>query len=470
MSAAPRLRGMLVAVVLALAAMFAAASGALGAGIQFDRSISPPQAVVPGSGTQVFTFNITFTSTANRYEFTVFDPNGTQVSATEVVSTPGAQSPIAGTRTWTPPAGTPAGRYQAEVRFFSSTGFEAQARVTFDVAAQLGSLRLVKFEDLNGNGSRDGGEPGVPNWTFNLTNPQGNPSDARTGTDGTVTIDNVPAGTWRADEVIQNGWVPVTPPGGTVVVPAGGTGTFTAGNARPAPLSGTVWLDTNSNGRIDAGENGRAGVTLTLTGTTGLGTRVSETTVSTGDGSYVFPELMPGTYSVRMTTPGGFTATTAIVRNGRMITSNVGNPNNNFGLIAGSGVVTQTPDVTIDKRGPATALRGQVFTYTIVVRNNSTFAARNVEVTDLVPANLTLVAIPAGATIRNGVVTWSLGTLQPGASRTLRMRVRVNPTTNATRLVNTATVTATGLPPKRDTVTTRLRNPPPTRRIGGVTG
>lgn len=470
MSAAPRLRGMLVAVVLALAAMLAAASGALGAGIQLDRSISPPQAVVRGSGTQVFTFNITFTSTANRYDFTVYDPNGTPVSATEVVSTPGAQSPITGNRTWNPPAGTPAGRYQAEVRFFSSTGFEAQARVTFDVADQLGSLRLVKFEDLNGNGSRDGGEPGVPNWTFNLLNPQGNPSDARTGTDGTVTIDNVPSGTWRADEVIQNGWVPVTPPGGTVVVPAGGTGTFTAGNVRPAPLSGTVWLDTNSNGRIDAGENGRAGVTLTLTGTTGLGTRVNETTVSTGDGSYVFPELMPGTYSVRMTTPGGFTATTAVVRNGRIITSNVGNPNNNFGIIAGSGVVTQTPDVTIDKRGPATALRGQVFTYTIVVRNNSTFAARNVQVTDLVPANLTLVAIPAGATIRNGVVTWSLGTLQPGASRTLRMRVRVNPTTNATRLVNTATVTATGLPPKRDTVTTRLRNPPPTRRIGGVTG
>lgn len=217
------------------------------------------------------------------------------------------------------------------------------------------------------------------------------------------------------------------------------------------------------------GENGRAGVTITLNGTTGLGTRVTDTTVSTGDGSYIFPDLMPGTYSVRMTTPKGFTATTAIVRNGRVITSNVGNPNNNFGIMSGSGVVTQTPNVTIDKRGPATALRGQVFTYVIVVRNNSTFAARNVEVTDLVPANLTLVAIPAGATIRNGVVTWSLGTLagrqQDAAHAGAGERQHHGDAAGEHRDRDRH-----GPAARRDTVTTRLRNPPPTRRIGGVTG
>lgn len=93
MSAAPRLRGMLVAVVLALAAMLAAASGALGAGIQLDRTISPPQAVVRGSGIQTFNFNITFTSTANRYEFTVLDPNGIAVTAPEIVQTPRGGQP-----------------------------------------------------------------------------------------------------------------------------------------------------------------------------------------------------------------------------------------------------------------------------------------------------------------------------------------------------------------------------------------
>ncbi len=470
MSAAHRLRGMLAAVVLALAAMLAVASGALGAGIQLDRSVSPPQALVRGSGVQTFTFNITFTSTANRYEFTVRDPNNVPVEGPVQVATPGAASPITGTRTWSPPAGATPGRYTAEIVFYSSTGFESQAKVTFDVADQLGSLRLIKYEDLNGNGSRDAGEPGVPNWTFNLVNPQGNPSDARTGPDGTVTVDNVPAGTWRVDEVIPPGWIAVSPPGGNIVVPAGGTGQFSVGNFRPGPLSGTVWVDLNSNRRIDAGEVGRSGVTVSLSGTTTTGTRVTDTTLSGGDGNYVFPDLLPGTYSVRMTTPSGFTATTPVVITGRQITSGVGNPNNNFGIVPGSGVVAQTPDVTIDKRGPATALRGRVFTYTIVVRNNSTFAARNVQVTDLVPANLTLVAIPAGATIRNGVVTWSLGTLQPRQSRTLRMRVRVNPNTTATRLVNTATVTATGLAPRRDTVTTRIQNPPPVRRQGGVTG
>ncbi len=231
MSAAPRLRGMLVAVFWRWPRCSRAASGALGAGIQLDRSISPPQAVVPGTGTQVFNFNISFTSTANRYEFTVYDPNGTPVSATETVLTPGAQSPSRATAPGRRPRERPPA-VQAEIRFFSSTGFEAQARVTFDVAAQLGSLRLVKFETSTGTAaatpvsraSRTG---------RSTSSTAGRPSDARTGTDGTVTINNVPAGTWRADEVLQNGWVAVTPAGGTVVRPAGGTRHLHRRHVRP---------------------------------------------------------------------------------------------------------------------------------------------------------------------------------------------------------------------------------------------
>jgi uncharacterized repeat protein (TIGR01451 family) len=127
------------------------------------------------------------------------------------------------------------------------------------------------------------------------------------------------------------------------------------------------------------------------------------------------------------------------------------------------------PDVTIHKSGPARARAGAVFTYSITVRNRSAFAATDVEVTDLVPIQLTLVRIPSGATIRNGVVTWRVGTLAAGRSRTLRMQVRVNP--NVTGLIrNTATVTAEGMPPKRSTAVTRVSGPAPVARTGGVTG
>jgi hypothetical protein len=77
--------------------------------------------------------------------------------------------------------------------------------------------------------------------------------------------------------------------------------------------------------------------------------------------------------------------------------------------------------------------------------------------------------VPTGATIRNGVVTWRVGTLAPRASRTLSMPVRVNPNVTGT-IRNTATVTADNLRPRRSTATTRVTGPRPVARVGGVTG
>ena len=104
-----------------------------------------------------------------------------------------------------------------------------------------------------------------------------------------------------------------------------------------------------------------------------------------------------------------------------------------------------------------------------MVHNRSSFTARNVQVTDLVPVELTLVSIPSGATIRNGVVTWSLGDMSAGATRTLKMQVKVNPNVTG-RITNTATVTADGMAPKRDQAVTRVTGPVPVARTGGVTG
>lgn len=459
------------AVLLAILALGAIPAMASALGIALDRTPAPPQAVVPG-GTQALNYTISHATVADRWTLAITDPLGMNVFS-QTTPAGGQSGTITGGATWQPTAGSAVGRYRANLDFYSFPSpaqVEASALVTFDVASQVGTLQLIKFEDLNGNGVRDAGEPGVPGWTFRLVNPQGNGSVVVTGPDGSVTIPSVPAGSWTVTEVMEPGWVPITNVTGPLTIPANGIGVYAAANARPAPICGIVFLDANRNGVLDAGETRYSGATLTLGGgvTTGTG---SNTTTSGTDGAYCFEALPPGTYTVTITTPSGYTLTTARVISGINIRSGVGSQNNNFGLATGGGTTQggPTPDVRINKAGPATAARESTFIYTITVRNRSNFTAENVEVTDLVPAELTLVAIPSGAVMRNGVVTWLVGDLRAGASRVLRMRVRVNPNASGT-ITNTATVTADGLPPRRSRTTTRVPGAAPAPRSGGVTG
>ena len=460
--------GLLAALVMLVVPAVASAVG-----ISLNRAPAPPQAIQRGVGTELYDFSVTYETVADRIVSTITDSTGIIAQQTgETVS--GQPSPVSRSRSFAPVAGAPLGRYRATVDFYSNPGgaIEASAFVVFDVADSLGTLQLTKFEDVNGNGAREPGEPGVPGWVFDLVNPQGNPSVAVTQSDGTITIPNVPAGDWRVTERVDPMWVAITPVSGTVTVPTNGTGSFTAGNARPAPISGVVFIDTNQNGIRDAGEPARPGVRVDLVGTRPGGITVPlRDVISAGDGSYVFPGLLPGTYEVSVRVPGGMTLTTPRTIGGIAIRSGSGSPNNNFGLIGPGATIAggPRPDIRITKLGPATAARGSTFTYTIAVRNRSAFPARNVEVTDLLPVSLTLVRVPSGATIRNGVITWRIGDMRPNALRTLRVPVRVSPTATGT-IRNTATVTADGLPPRRSTARTRVLGPVPVARTGGVTG
>ena len=78
----------------------------------------------------------------------------------------------------------------------------------------------------------------------------------------------------------------------------------------PVTFSGTVFSDANSNGSRDAGETGVSGMTVYLDAN-GNGTLDSgELTTSTdGSGAYNFPTVLPGTYSVRLSLPAGWTQT-----------------------------------------------------------------------------------------------------------------------------------------------------------------
>lgn len=96
-------------------------------------------------------------------------------------------------------------------------------------------------------------------------------------------------------------------------------------------ISGTVFIDTNSNGVQDGGENGYHGATITVTG--------GSSTTTTGSGSYSLSGLTAGTYIVTVTVPSGYNTTTTNPVNVPISA----NTTTNFGI---APIPTNTPTPT----------------------------------------------------------------------------------------------------------------------------
>ena len=115
------------------------------------------------------------------------------------------------------------------------------------------------------------------------------------------------------------------------------------------------------------------------------------------------------------------------------------------------------PVLSITKSGPATALINESFAYTITVTNDGNGIADNTVVTDTLPVSMEHVSSdPAGTVSEDGsTVTWSVGSLNPGDSSTITLRVMG---TTAGEKINTASATADRIPtaPQIQTTTTIL--------------
>ena len=114
-------------------------------------------------------------------------------------------------------------------------------------------------------------------------------------------------------------------------------------------------------------------------------------------------------------------------------------------------IISGTPQTTlrIDKRGPATAKAGQVITYRIKITNTGTVAAENVVMRDRLPNGMALAAKSEAVQLVKGVVTVTVGTLQPGASKTLLIKVRIDRTAFGKRN-NVASASASNATTVRD--------------------
>ena len=169
------------------------------------------------------------------------------------------------------------------------------------------------YLDRNDDGDKQPGEPGIPGVTVTV---EGAGPDGVFGTGDDlppVTLTTDADGNYSYGGAVtgQNYRIVETQPTGLAEGQENTTNTITLTNLPSTgstgndfgelagSLSGSVWLDANNNGVRDAGENGIAGVSVSLpAGTTdALGNAVAAA-VTDANGEYRFIDLLAGTYTV----------------------------------------------------------------------------------------------------------------------------------------------------------------------------
>lgn len=172
----------------------------------------------------------------------------------------------------------------------------------------FGVIKGTRWNDLDGDGLKEIGEPGLENRTIYIDqNDNGvfDPAEpsAQTDTNGNYTFTDLAAGTYQVAEVKQTGWQSTFPSGGvqTVNLSKGEIETNIGfGNkALPGQIQGIKWKDTDGDGIKDPGEPGLADWTIFLDADKDGIKDPGETFTTTGtNGNYSFTGLAPDTYTV----------------------------------------------------------------------------------------------------------------------------------------------------------------------------
>jgi gliding motility-associated-like protein len=190
---------------------------------------------------------------------------------------------------------------------------------------QYGSLTTFVWEDMDGNGIQDGGEPGITGATVTLTgtsclgnaiNMTGNDIggglyefldvEPSNGSNYTLTY-TLPTsyeptdqmtGTTNGSDINASGIISNVSIGNNEDVTE-----YDAGYFQFSTISDFVWEDLNGDG-VQGGEPGIAGVTVNLTGNDGAGNAVNLTDVTDGSGNYSFTTIPPGSnYTITFNEP-----------------------------------------------------------------------------------------------------------------------------------------------------------------------
>ncbi|TWU31969.1 SdrD B-like domain-containing protein [Novipirellula artificiosorum] len=231
-------------------------------------------------------------------------------------------------------------------------------------SAFLGSISDHVYYDINGDGSDNGSDVGIPGVTVNLIwfgvdGIEGNSDDVTrtttTNASGDYLFTTLPAGSFRVSvdsSSLPNGINEET-------FDLDGTGTANTsvmtltdslagiirddadfGYTGSAQLGDLVYLDLNGDGDQDAGEMGLANVDILLTwhgfdGALGGGDDITYTQTTNNDGEYNFTRLPAGTFTVDLvnsTAPAGTVVTTSNDTHNVTLTEGQDNDDSDFGL------------------------------------------------------------------------------------------------------------------------------------------
>jgi hypothetical protein len=198
-------------------------------------------------------------------------------------------------------------------------------------AAPTGAIRGQKFQDDNGDGTKNGADAGLSGWTIQLDKDANGTVDATTVTDvnGNFSFTGLTAGIYRVREVNQVGWIQTTvnPNDVTVVSGTNSTGN-NFGNFELGAIRGMKFNDLDGDGVKDPGDVGLLGWTIQLDQDAN-GT-VDATTVTDINGNYSFTGLTAGVYRIREVNQPGWTQTT-VNPNDVTIFSGTNSTGNDFG-------------------------------------------------------------------------------------------------------------------------------------------
>ncbi len=189
------------------------------------------------------------------------------------------------------------------------------------------SICGVKYEDKNGNGYRDAGEPGLQGWTIVL----GGTTNGTVVTDpsGNYCFTNLPAGYYMLNEAQQGGWKQTQ--GGYSIQLSSGVDTIcNFGNFRYGSISGMKFHDLNGDGFIGASDSGLSGWKIYLEKD---GNQFAMRTTAV-DGSYLFDSLMYGVYLLSEEQRAGWIQTVHPTKNDTVVSGKTF-INRNFGNVFG---------------------------------------------------------------------------------------------------------------------------------------
>ena len=210
-----------------------------------------------------------------------------------------------------------------DLNAYSLTLVSGAAVVDMDFGdMELASISGRKFEDIDGNGVFDVGEPSLNGTTIELVDPLSDDVlDTRTtASDGSYSFVDLLPGEYRVRDAVQDGWVRTLPAdSGYHSISLGYaqelTGIDFGAQRLPGEITGQVFEDSNANNVRDPGEFGLDGwVIELLDADTGAIVYTTVTaSIDLDESGDIDPETESGLYSFSGLASGGYDVVQFIV-------------------------------------------------------------------------------------------------------------------------------------------------------------